>query len=101
MKVFCAYVLLHLCVRFHQISHQHVFQVKSNSQGTDEVNSIRCLILPLKHVQHKVKYNMSWYILRAYFSPMLPMLTGAKENTMLGVRCYSAVLSTYLHHHTW
>ena len=36
---------------------------------------------------------MSWYILGAYFSSMLPILTGAKENTLLDLNCY---LSYYL-----
>lgn len=35
---------------------------------------------------------MSWYIMGAYFSPMLPILIGAKENTSLGLNCYSEIL---------
>lgn len=34
---------------------------------------------------------MSCYILGAYFSPMLPIVTGAKENTLLGL--HSATLN--------
>lgn len=43
---------------------------------------------------------MSWYILGAYFSPLLPILTGAKENTLLGLHCYSELLSTFPYQHT-
>ena len=38
---------------------------------------------------------MSWYILGAYFSPMLPILAGAKENTLLGLACYAELLSMF------
>lgn len=43
---------------------------------------------------------MSWYILGAYFSPLLPILTGAKENTLLGLHCYPELLSTFPYQHT-
>lgn len=43
---------------------------------------------------------MSWYILGAYFSPLLPILTRAKENTLLGLHCCSELLSTFPYQHS-
>lgn len=43
---------------------------------------------------------MSWYILGAYISPMLAILTGAKENTELGLDFYP-VFSVFPYQCTW